>query len=566
MTSKSLPQDFNESGLFEQLFSVHFDGVLLIDTERGEFVEVNELITGKLSHFINPDAPSYLETIKHAIANYITPTSRLDFSKSIDLGNIVKNLETHESYFKDFQFRWSPESPILYKRLNFRYLNSDRNYIIMSCEDISTILENDIDPLTGILDSTGFHKRVSEWINVHPGRRFRIHRYYVDHFKDINGVYGYEIADKLLRDIGTYMHAFDTENSFSAHFNAEHFIRFCSEDSMSVHDCYDKFVEKFSDYGLSIPIKFHVGVYDLCEEGDTVFRMCYKALLALQTVKQDLNCPYAYYEKGMMERERGKLELLLEVDRAMVCDEFEVYFQPQVDYLDKSVFSAEALIRWRHPKKGLVSPGRFIPHLERSNFISKVDLYVIKKTCAYLRKWINELHRDDIHVSVNLSRRDVLNPEFLVSLEKVLQEYGLKYSALHLEITESAYTNDSDTLISIVDSLRAKGFFIELDDFGSGYSSLNTLKDINVDKLKIDMKFLSGNHSKKEETIIEYVIQMSHSLGLPVIAEGVETIEQAKMLLEFGCRQQQGYFFAKPIPAQEYEDLIYGKTKLEHLA
>ena len=291
--------------------------------------------------------------------------------------------------------------------------------------------------------------------------------------------------------------------------------------------------------------------------------MSYKALLALQTIKYDMNRFVAYYEKGTVEQEQEQLEILKRVDPALENQEFEIYFQPQIDYAKKKIFCAEALVRWRTQAHGLVSPGGFIPLLERSNYIEKLDRYVIEHTCRYLRDWMDRLNGASLTVSVNLSRRDVVDPTFLPFLEELFERYHLPHASMHLEITESAYMEDPDAIIPRVRELQNKGFIVEIDDFGSGYSSLNTLKDLSADCLKLDMKFLSGEYSEKKRVIIGYVIQMAHALKLHVIAEGVETKTQADALQTLGCTKMQGYYFSKPIPAKEYEKLLFGENSLK---
>lgn len=206
----------------------------------------------------------------------------------------------------------------------------------------------------------------------------------------------------------------------------------------------------------------------------------------------------------------------------------------------------------------MISPAVFIPLLEKSDCISRVDKFVFEKTCAYIKKWRSEFRNIGIiPVSVNLSRVDIYRDDLCVKLSDIMKKYEIPTNAIHLEITESAYMDNTAVFLNTISELRGRGFIVEMDDFGSGYSSLNSLKDINIDKLKLDMKFLSETgETEKSKIIISAVINMAKQLKLPVIAEGVETKEQAEMLSDFGCRQMQGYYFSRPVPAAEYENML----------
>lgn len=420
--------------------------------------------------------------------------------------------------------------------------------------------EESLDPLTGVYDTAGFHRQVETWIRNNPGRKYRIHRYNIDHFKDINGIYGYDMGNRLLRDCGLHMQLHDTKDSFSAHLNADHFARFCSADSPPPQTYYDGFAEAFADYKLKIPISMHMGVYDLCEPDCDSFTMSYKALLALQIAKGKSDRQIVYYEKGMMDAELEQQELLNDMERAIRQEEFEVWFQPQVNYRTRQLLGAEALVRWRHPKRGLLQPGMFIPALESSEQIVDVDHYVLEKTCRYVHRWREEMPERNVQASVNLSRVVVHRDHAAQRIREIVDDWQVPASCIRLEITESAYIEKPEKLVSLLNELREQGFLIEMDDFGSGYSSLNTLKDMDVDMLKLDMKFLSGGRtSQRSRDIISAVINMAEVLELPVIAEGVETKEQADMLLDFGCELMQGYYFSRPVPAEEYEQMLRGE-------
>lgn len=550
-----------EQKLMRKLFRERFNGVLLIDVRTEKISVLSESLAGALLPLITKDDPFDVQ-VSRVIDTHVSKADAPALRKNMLLSNVIEKLEKKSVYQVDFNMI-GKNNGYEFHRISFEYQSDKKDVITMLSEDVSDLVTGEIDPLTGGYNTTGFHNHITEWIAANPGRKFRIHRYNLDRFRDINGVYGHDLGDKLLRDIGDYMKQFDTKDSFSAHLNGDHFARFCSADSLSVRECYDNFIKCFADYKLNIPITMHMGVYDLCETDNDSYTMSYKALLALQEIKGDMDVKISYYESGMMKREQERLELLNDVENAIENENFEVWFQPQVDYSTGKIFGAEALVRWRHPEKGLLPPGTFIPLLEKSNFIGKVDLYIIKKVCAYAKKWISELPDRKIQVSVNLSRQDVLNSAFMGELEREIAENHIPFSSIRLEITESAYMKDAERLINEITKLRHKGFAVEIDDFGAGYSSLNTLKDMDADTLKLDMAFLSDNsNSEKKQIIISSVIDMAHKLGLPVIAEGVENKEQADMLLNFGCKRMQGYYFSRPVPADEYEQLLYEEETL----
>ena len=547
----------SESEIAEHLLTEHFDGVILVDARQGKAVMMSDRLTGRLKKFFCECGGYYDACIDLFAERSISQYNRGAVRRGLYLATVLEKLRTQKVYSYDLQTASGSEEAGAYKRLCYEYLNGKQDFIVLTCEDTSDIITNEIDPLTGLYNFIGFHNHVDEWLRRNPGKKYRIQRYNIDCFKDINGVYGYTMGNRLLRDFGHYMKRYDTENSFSAHLNADHFVRFCSEDSLSILEYYEAFQSCFTGYHLKMPITIHVGIYDLCESDCDSFTMSYKALLALQSTKGKFNKHIAYYERGMMGMEVEQLEFLNDVESAIANEEFEVWFQPQFNYKSGALIGAEALIRWRHPQKGLLAPGAFIPLLESSNQISIVDHYILEKTCRYMREWMDKMPDKPITVSVNLSRNDIYSPDFLENLKETVREYEIPVGSLWLEITESAYTDDSELLICATKELRREGFIIEMDDFGSGYSSLNTLKDIDIDILKLDMKFLSGEqNSQKSKIIISSVISMASELKLPVIAEGVETKEQAEMLLGFGCENMQGYYFSKPIPAEKFAEML----------
>lgn len=556
-----------ERSLLERAFSARYNGVLLIDRETGAVRSVSDTLAHDLLPLARLDGTPYDRQIRALSRRLVPRLERPLLAGKLTLAAVREKLDADGRYTVNFHSLKSSGETIFH-RVDYAYLDEKRDTIVLWCEDVTDLVTGETDPLTGGLNMQGFGRHVSRWLAENPGRPYRMQRYNIDRFRDINGVYGHDLGDRLLRDIAAFMRQIDGPDSISAHLNADHFVRFCAADAMSAEECCAHFIRGFAGYRrLNIPLTLHIGVYDLCEEGIDPQTMSYKALLAMQSIKGDMQKNIAYYESGMLRREQEQLELLNDIDRAIREEEFEVWFQPQVKYDEHSVFSAEALVRWRHPRRGLLAPGAFVPLLEKSNYITKVDRYIIEKTCRYMRSWMDEAPDKAVQISVNLSREDVLDRDLLPFLSDTVRRYAIPPAALHLEITESAYMEDAARLIDAVAHLREAGFPVEIDDFGAGYSSLNTLKDISVDKLKLDMKFLSGDGNReREEVIIAAIIRMAHALRLPIIAEGVENREQAAMLLSLGCHQMQGYYFSRPIPAADYEAVLLGRTALPPFA
>lgn len=229
-----------------------------------------------------------------------------------------------------------------------------------------------------------------------------------------------------------------------------------------------------------------------------------------------------------------------------------IYLQPKVAVETRQIIGAEALVRWQHPEFGMISPGDFIPVFEKNGFIYAVDSFVWEKACRMLSQW-REKGMEDIAISVNVSRTDLYHEDLPETLSALLSKYELRPEQLPLEITESAYVKDAAQLLDVVKRLKQSGFVIEMDDFGSGYSSLNTLYDLPIDVMKLDLKFLAAaENEKRRQTVMKLVIDMAKNLKLDVIAEGVETEGQAKLLKKMGCTCAQGYLYGRPMPEDDF--------------
>lgn len=561
-----MPGPISEESIVRQLLTDHFDGVLLIQLSTESILPVSRFLMGSLAGFVDESNFSYARSLELLLSACIHTPGFEALNERIAMATVKRQLAQRDIYTVDVQAMLREGRRHIFKRFTYKRLKERPEYVVFVCEDTTSILSSGVDPLTGIMDSSAFHKRVKAWIEAHPDRKFRIQRYNIDRFRDINGLYGYDTGNRLLWDFGQYMMKNDTADCFSAHLNADHFVRFCPEGSPSPEFYHEAFAKAFRHYHLVLPGTFHMGIYDLCEPDCSTFTMSYKALLALQSLKGKYDQSIAYYQKGMMDAEVTQQALLACLSKALKDDEFEVWLQPQVNYRTKEILGAEALTRWRHADKGLLAPGSFLPILEQSGRIAELDKYMITKICRLMRKWMDMLPGRRISVAANLSREYLNHPGFAGRLKYVVESIGVPIANVRFEITESALMDNPESLISVVEALHGVGCVIEMDDFGSAYSSLNTLKDIETDGLKLDMKFLAGNsQSARSRIIISSVIEMAKRLGIKVIAEGVETKEQADMLLSFGCEMMQGYYFSKPLPVAEYESLLKNEITLPAL-
>lgn len=298
---------------------------------------------------------------------------------------------------------------------------------------------------------------------------------------------------------------------------------------------------------------FRCGVYLVCM-GDDINKIRSRADMARKSLEKCQSTSVAFYDEENLTKEIEKREMEEEIRRAVAEKELSVYFQPKFDIATEKIGGAEALVRWIHPKKGLISPGVFVPLCEENGFICELDFYVLEEVCKRMKQWREE-GRKLQKISVNFSRMHLYNPKFVEELVKIPKRYQLETSMIEIELTESVAYHEMKTLLSVMHKIKKAGFGLSMDDFGSGYSSLNLLREMPVDVLKLDKGFLddcAGDDSTREKQIIAHVIAMAKDLGIVVLAEGVETEQQKEFLKESRCDIIQGYYYAKPMPTEQF--------------
>lgn len=419
-----------------------------------------------------------------------------------------------------------------------------------------------VDRLTGLLRTKAFFDEVDAFSKSNSTDGYAMMAIDIEHFKLFNEWYGWERGDKYLTDIATRLNAVVTViGGFAGYFGADNFAVFMKQRPEYVDHMMaeiDEYVNRKEDLTGFIP---NMGVYFVDEnEKVSASAMYDRAVLALNTVRGIYSKRYNVYDPSMFRELGREMSVLTEVKKGIEEREFVVYMQPQVDVSSGKIVGAESLVRWKSKEKGMISPAYFIPVLEKDGFITNLDKYVWEEVCAWQKSRI-ERGLEILPVSVNVSRVDVYAIDLVKHFSELLEKYELPRTCIKLEITESTYAEDDDKIGKIAEGLRKEGFSVYLDDFGSGYSSLNMLKNVYVDALKIDMQFLDMDetNAQKGESIMESVINMARILHIPIIVEGAETEREIQSLMNMGCNYVQGFYYYRPMPLEDFEALLETK-------
>lgn len=416
------------------------------------------------------------------------------------------------------------------------------------------------DELTGLLNRNAFCRKVDHLVqkNVEDVVAGKYAMVYFDvlRFKAINDMFGMTEGDKVLCYVADLIDRLIREKDLACRIDSDRFIFFTNTYGEELEQLIDKLLEGVTAYNLPFAILCNVGVYVTISEEVSAVSMMDRAILAQSTIKGSYTVKCNYYTEEMRNDLLSEQEISGIMEEALAEEQFLVYYQPQYNHATGNLVGAEALVRWKHPERGLISPGLFIPIFERNGFITALDLYVFGHVCGFLRKCMDQ-GIPVIPISSNFSQYDIFQPRFVEKLEELRMKYDVPVKYLRVEITESAIVGGCDRVNEIVKRLRECGYVVEMDDFGSGYSSLNVLREVDLDVIKLDMLFLSEKaNNNRGGTIISSIVRMAKWLDMPVIAEGVETMGQADFLRSIGCEYIQGYLYSKPLPEKEFEVLL----------
>ncbi|WP_332869474.1 EAL domain-containing protein [Clostridioides difficile] len=414
------------------------------------------------------------------------------------------------------------------------------------------------DKVTHIGNQNKFYRECSKYLLDKPSLNYIIVYFDINNFKMINDTFGYEFGDNLLITIAKALKEELTEGEVYARLSSDYFAIFCDYKNGK-----NKLIRKIdsirnnieSNLSIVFEISLCVGIY-FVEEGEVDIQKAVNKANMARSVAKGKNINYAIYNEDVRNKLSEESMILDDIKIALVKNQFEVYYQPKFSLVTGEMIGSEALIRWNHPEHGFISPAVFIPIAEKSKLILKIGRFVFERVCNDLSKWKKQ-GKKIVPVSINLSRVELYQPDIVKFINKTIQMYNLSSDLIEIEITETVAINELNILKNVLNELRKYGFSISMDDFGTGYSSISCLRDMPIDILKLDKSFLNGiEHDERSRNIAKSIVSLAKSLDLVVIIEGVESKEQAELMKQFGCDLVQGFYFARPMPAKNFLDLL----------
>lgn len=552
----------------DSLIQNQCDAMLLINTNSKHI----HLVYLKPSYYrfkllLNKDN-DYDAFVKAAISTLVVEDEITSCTEMLDYNLILDNLE-HTGIYSEYVSIFDKALELRRKQLTFKYLNADKKKL--SCVIMDATNQSNLEYIqpTGLFNSVTFYRTTRKIMLSHKDTRFVLIRWDIDDFKVYNDLYGIKAGDEVLLTIANALRSIISDTTNVGSLGGDIFL-ICMPAHEFVPEKFSSWLsDTVSDFIKDYTFTFHMAACVIESNTDDITAISDKTLIALKTIKNSMERRFVWYDESMRESYLAEQAMLADIRKASP-DDFVIFVQPQYNQLTDTLVSGEVLVRWKHPQKGFISPGVFIPVMEKAHLISWLDAIVWEKTCAFLRRRL-DAGQSVVPLSVNVSVQDFYQPNFIKILSNLLTKYNLEPKYINLEVTESIVIKDLDFIISLLAILRNRGFTIELDDFGSGFSSLNVLKTVPCDIIKLDLRFFQiqtdgsslKDASEKASVIISSVVRMAHRLNLPVIAEGVETSKQADFLRSIDCSLVQGFFFSKPLALADFEKHLNVKAHLK---
>ncbi|MCQ2573574.1 MAG: EAL domain-containing protein [Treponema sp.] len=425
----------------------------------------------------------------------------------------------------------------------------------------NTKANNELDPLTGLYTRDAFYRYAQIVMESNPGTDYVIILSDVIGFKAINEQYGKEKGDEVLKFLAT-TNTYDASGFFvGGRLSGDVFACLLPESQISNYN-EESLVSRIQHESPVPNLIVKYGFY-YSKDGKNVSiqQMCDRADIALNSIKDEYGVFSAKYDETMRNNLLLEQQIMDSMEVALEEEQFEVYFQPKHNVHGKDFCGAETLIRWNHPVMGFMNPGLFIPLFEKNGFISRLDRFIWRKSCEEIAFWLKE--GKAFPISINVSRKDFSDPHLAESILELTNEYNIPHHLLHIEVTESAYSDNPEQLKKIVGMLHSNGFVIELDDFGTGYSSLTAINSFDIDILKLDMSLIKNDFESEGTSVLEFSMQLAKMMNVKTIQEGVETEEEYNRMKALGCDYIQGFYFSKPLCKADFEKYVKEIYKME---
>ena len=531
---------------------------------NGRYIDANPALA-RIYHYATAEIMiAELQDIQHQL--YVDPSRRDEFMRIMSLSGYVRNFES-QVYRQDGEIIWISENARAVKNENGEIQFYEGTVVdITERKNHEDALQHQAhhDTLTNLPNRILLMDRIERAISTakYEAQKVAIVFIDLDHFKLINDSLGHHVGDRLLLEISSRLSTCIRSHDTVARLGGDEFILVLTEqiDELSVNKIIRRLLESIAqpwineeqEYSLSCSI----GISCFPKDGDTAEVLLQCADAAMYKAKDAGRNTFHLYQPELNTAATGRLELINELRHAIENQEFRVYYQPRVDATNGQIIGAEALIRWQHPEKGLISPDKFIPIAEETGLIIPIGQWVIDETCRQNRAW-QQAGLPPICVSVNLSPIQFRQPNLIDAISNTLQQTGLAAQFLELELTESFFMQDLERINITMTALKTLGVALAIDDFGTGYSSLSYLKRFPVNHLKIDKSFVQEIATNPDDAaIVRAIITLGHELGLKVVAEGVETLANYEFMQQHQCDEIQGYYFSRPVPAPDMEKLL----------
>ena len=441
-------------------------------------------------------------------------------------------------------------------------------FILVCVTSFRTRRGADVDPLTGGRSRAKFFDDAKKILRRSSPDNWAVVLFDIDKFKYVNDRLGYDEGNKMLERIYKTVSDHIEHDEIFARLTDDNFALMIKDASdielrSRINDIFEEFDRRNALF-VKYPVVFSAGICRLGQCANEVHRddidlntALDRCKIAKSTLKGTHFSSIAFYDGSIRDKALREKDYESIMPAALKKREFQCYLQPKYGLRSRNIEGAEALIRWNSPEFGFISPGDFIPIAEKNGFVVELDFFILEEVCRTMRHWIDE-GKKPVVISVNQSRLHLNYDDYIWRLREIVDKYDIPYEYIELELTESVFTENAEKLLKIMHKLHEIGFKLSLDDFGSGYSSLNMLKDMPVDVVKIDKEFFSDTmNTRKGRAVISTVVDLAKNLDMDVISEGVETREQVEFLTEIHCAMVQGYYFAKPMPITDFEKLWY---------